>query len=285
MLYKTLPNWLTRMMGVFAVVALLAGCASSEDDAVAEAAYEEANDPLEGLNRYIFEVNLGLDKLLFRPLAEVYRAALPDIVQDVVRNFLNNLRTPVILFNDLMQGELDRAWTTTARFGINSTVGVLGLWDFATDWGFPRHDEDFGQTLAVWGVGDGPYLMLPLLGPSNARDALGRVVDYVIDPWSWFIPEDGIGALAGTDGVCDVCDTMRSGLDALDARARNIEAIDDLERNSLDFYATVRSLYRQRRQDQIRNGEPSANIPVPSISQTSEVPGLTAPNVPTISGQ
>lgn len=280
MLTRTFPNWLLRLMGVFAVVALLAGCASSEGDAVAEAAYEEANDPLEGWNRYIFEVNLGLDKLLFRPLAEIYRAALPDIVQDVVRNFLNNLRTPVILLNDLMQGEFDRAWTTTARFGINTTAGVLGLWDFATDWGYPRHDEDFGQTLATWGVGEGPYLMLPLLGPSNARDAVGRIVDYVIHPWNWFVPD---GFLTGSDGICDICDTMSTGLDAFDQRSRNIEAIDDLESNSLDFYATVRSLYRQRRQDQIRNGEPSANIPVPSISQTSEVPDLIPSAVPSIS--
>ena len=269
MLNKILPNWLLRFGGVIAVMALLGGCASLENDPVTEAAYEEANDPIEGLNRYIFEVNLGLDKLFFRPLAEIYRAALPSVVQDVVRNFLNNIRTPVVLANDLLQGEIDQAENTITRFGINTVIGLGGMFDFASDWGYKRHSEDFGQTLSVWGMEEGPYIVLPLLGPSNVRDTLGRVVDYFLDPWNWYIPDSRLGDWAGTGDLCDVCATSRSGTDALSMRANAIDALDDLERDALDFYAKVRSLYGQRREDQIRNGGKNQDITVPSFSQTS----------------
>jgi len=185
-----------------------------------------------------------------------------------VRSFLNNLRTPVVLANDLLQGDLGRAWNTVARFGINLTT--LGFYDLAEDFGFERHDEDFGQTLGVWGVGEGPYLMLPGFGPSNPRDGIGRVVDYFLDPLNWYLPGQEWAGINGWGDAGELADTTRKLVDAVDARSRQIESLDEIERNSLDFYATIRSLYRQRRADEIRNGEASAQGFVPSISQITD---------------
>ena len=168
-------------------LALLAGCATppASNDPEALEAYKEANDPLEPMNRYFFELNYAADELLFKPLAGWYYVALPNFAQDGVRNALRNVRSPVVLANDLFQGETDRAGVTVERFLVNSTMGVGGLFDIASRIGLDYHDEDFGQTLAVAGVGEGPYLMLPLLGPSNPRDAVGRAVDMLFDPLTY----------------------------------------------------------------------------------------------------
>ena len=153
------------------------------------AAYKETNDPLEPMNRYFFEVNYGLDQLLFKPVAAWYNLILPAPVEQGVHNFLTNLNSPVIFANDAMQGNGPRAGVTAKRFLINSTLGVAGIFDVAADWwGMKHHDEDFGQTLAVWGVGEGPYLVAPVLGPSNPRDLTGIGVDGVMDPWGWVLP-------------------------------------------------------------------------------------------------
>jgi phospholipid-binding lipoprotein MlaA len=227
---------------------LLAGCAAPPTgDPEAMAAYEEANDPLEPTNRYFFELNNLADEVLLKPLAGWYYIALPDFAQDGIRNAVNNVRTPVILANDLFQGELERAGTTFGRFLVNSTLGLGGLFDIAERMGLERHDEDFGQTLAVAGIGEGPYLVLPLLGPSNPRDAFGRVVDAFLDPLTYLTFFTNVGWV----------NTTRTGLDLVDFRARNLETIDQLKKGSLDYYATVRSLYRQRRADEISNGKPN----------------------------
>lgn len=221
------------------------------------AAYREANDPLEPFNRAMLDFNLALDKAVLKPVAFVYKEGLPDPIQTNIHNFLENLRGPVIFANDLMQGEWDRAGNTLLRFAMNSTIGLAGINDFATEAGIPKHDEDFGQTTAVWGVDSGPYLVLPIFGPSNPRDGVGMLVDSLIDPFTWTTPGE-----------------FRLGVTvtrAVDKRARNYDAIDDLEKNSLDLYAAIRSLYRQRRADEIRNGAPSAVKPVPGgISATPE---------------
>jgi phospholipid-binding lipoprotein MlaA len=238
------PAGLFTKGAAIATLLLLAACASPpENDPDALAAYEEANDPLEPANRYVFEVNYAADELLLKPFAGWYYAAIPNYGQDRIRNVLRNLNTPVILANDLFQGEMDRANTTVMRFLINSTVGVAGIWDVATDWGYPYHTEDFGQTLAVHGAGEGPYLMVPILGPSNPRDASGMVVDIFLDPMTYF-------------GSLTTLQYARAGLEGLDTRARNLTTLDEIRRGSVDYYATIRSLYRQYRNDEIRNGAP-----------------------------
>jgi phospholipid-binding lipoprotein MlaA len=237
----------TLMAAVAGVCLLAAGCATKPDptDEAAVQAYNEANDPLEPMNRYFFEVNQFLDEILLKPFAGWYHLAMPDPAEDGVRNFLRNLKSPVYLANDLFQGEWDRAGTTAARFVINSTIGIGGIIDVASMMDLKYHEEDFGQTLAVYGAGEGPYLHLPILGPSNPRDATGRLVDYALDPLTW------VGYIYDVSYI----NTARAGLDAIDTRARNLEAIDELKKGSVDFYATVRSLYRQRRNDLIKNGE------------------------------
>lgn len=235
------------MVAVAGACLLAAGCATKPDptDEAAVQAYNEANDPLEPMNRYFFEVNQFLDEILLKPFAGWYHLAMPDPAEDGVRNFLRNLKSPVYLANDLFQGEWDRAGTTAARFVINSTIGIGGIIDVASMMDLKYHEEDFGQTLAVYGAGEGPYLHLPILGPSNPRDATGRLVDYALDPLTW------VGYVYDVSYI----NTARAGLDAIDTRARNLEAIDELKKGSVDFYATVRSLYRQRRNDLIKNGE------------------------------
>jgi phospholipid-binding lipoprotein MlaA len=217
--------------------------------------YRQANDPAEPFNRSMFDFNMTLDKAVLKPVAGAYRDTVPEGARDSVSSFLDNLRTPVILANDLFQGEFGRAGTTLLRFVTNTTIGFGGLFDVAGDEGFAKHDEDFGQTLAVWGAGEGSYLMLPIFGPSNPRDAVGRVVDIFLDPIGWLAP---IYVTAS-----------RSASEAVDARAEHYDEINDLERNSLDFYAAVRSLYRQKRADEIRNGAPTAGpsmAPMPTGS-------------------
>lgn len=217
---------------------------------------ETPSDPLEDYNRFMFEVNRGVDVLFLRPLAGTYRAVTPEPVRQSVSNFFHNASTPLILANDVLQGEVNRAGTTLARFVINSTIGVLGLFDMADDLGFAKHSEDFGQTLAVWGVGDGPYLVLPIFGSSNPRDAVGRVVDYFSDPLYWWAD-----ARDSRDLYDDV---MRA--QALHTRAQVLPATDDLESNSVDYYATMRSLYQQRRSNEINNQVTADDTQVPGTA-------------------
>ena len=231
----------------------VSGCATPPpaEDKAALAAYHDANDPIEPLNRTVFEFNRGLDRFIIRPVAEVYRDVLPRPVRDGVRNFVNNLRSPVIFANDLLQGETERAGETFGRFVANTFIGVGGVFDvaggeYATD---PKetidyHNEDFGQTLAVWGAEEGPYLVLPLFGPSPLRDTAGMLGDVVLDPFTWLVANEHALGFSLT----------RFTARGIDTRSRNIETIDEIERSSIDFYAAVRSLYRQRRAAEIANG-------------------------------
>jgi phospholipid-binding lipoprotein MlaA len=221
------------VIGTAIVLASLAGCTVPQSHDVA--------DPLEPVNRAVFSFNLFVDRWLLEPVARAYRFVAPEPARRSVANFLHNLRSPVIFANDLLQGERDRAGVTLGRFMINSTLGVFGLFDPASALGHQPHDEDFGQTLAVYGVPDGPFLMLPLLGPSNARDTVGRVGDYFINPLnSCCITTDERLAIFGTTAVSE--------------REANIELIDDLRANSIDLYATLRAIYTQRRAAETRNG-------------------------------
>jgi phospholipid-binding lipoprotein MlaA len=213
-------------------------------------AQEQQDDPLEPLNRGIFQFNQVVDGLVLEPAARIYRMATPQFFRTGVRNFLANLSTPVVLANDLLQGKFDRAELTLGRFMMNTILGVGGLIDVGGKLGMPdRHYEDFGQTLAVYGVGPGPYLMLPLLGPSSGRDAVGRVVDLAFDP---------LTVLALTDVNIGVDPTevslARTGTEALSLREESLEQFDELRRSSIDLYAAVRTLYFQYRGNQIRDG-------------------------------
>lgn len=204
---------------------------------------QAVNDPFESVNRFSFDVSLAFDKGIVRPVAVVYRRIVPEPVRDSIRNFMNNLDSPLIFANDVLQGETDRAGTTLLRAGVNTTLGLGGLFDPAARMGYMRHYEDFGQTLAVYGVGEGPYIFVPLFGPANPRDILGWAVDLAFDPLTYARWDGKFYWQAG-----------KSAVDLVDLRARNIDTLDDLEKSSLDFYASVRSLYRQSRNNEIRNG-------------------------------
>lgn len=253
-----------RLIVFLAALTLVAGCASqpkpaadgwTENDGQEMAEIDTENDPFELLNRFTFAFNLMLDTMVFQPVAAAYNFFLPVEVRNSVRNTVRNLRSPLILVNDLLQGELARAETTLVRFLLNSTIGVLGLFDVAADMGYPYHDEDFGQTLGAHGMGEGFYLVLPILGPSNPRDGIGMLVDMYLDP------------MAYAAEAADVEDFLlaRTVAGGIDKRARNIDTIEDLKRDSIDFYARVRSLYRQSRVNEINNGEAPEDTPTPGL--------------------
>jgi phospholipid-binding lipoprotein MlaA len=232
---KALRTIVTAML----VGVLLTGCASTR----AVEGPQEINDPFEPFNRAMFNTTLAIDKVLLRPTAIVYRAVFPQPVRNGLRNFLNNLDSPVILTNDILQGEFGRARNTLVRTVVNTTVGIGGLFDVADKWGYPRHREDFGQTLATFGIGEGPYLFIPLFGPANPRDLFGYGTDLFFQPLTYV-----------QWGDQSYIPYVRSGVDLIDLRERNVETLDEIEQTSLDYYASVRSLYRQSRNNEINNG-------------------------------
>jgi phospholipid-binding lipoprotein MlaA len=236
--------WLGWLHGAAVALGLLAAPALAQD---------EQNDPLEPFNRGVFQFNRVVDGLVLEPAARIYRMVTPQFFRTGVTNFLANLSTPVVLANDLLQGEFQRAELTLGRFMMNTILGLGGVIDVGDKLGMPdRHYEDFGQTLAVRGVGSGPYLMLPLLGPSNGRDAVGRVVDLAFDPLT-------VMGVAGVGIVSEPTELglARTGAQAVSLREANIEQVEELERSSIDLYAAVRTFYYQYRDNQIRNGVPA----------------------------
>jgi len=261
-----IPKPFPTIVVAFFSLMFLVNCASAPtNDPEAKAEYEKLNDPIEVANRGIFGFNQILDKILIKPVTGIYRAVTPAPLRKAFHNFLQNLRTPVILANDILQGEGGRAKDTVARFFINSTWGLLGFMDPATDMGFEQHDEDFGQTLAVWGIGEGPYLMLPVFGPSNPRDLIGKVTDFFIDPINLWA--------ANTDNE-DIT-IIRTVVSGIDTRDLYWDALEDIDKNSIDPYASIRSLYRQRRIDAIRNGGEESGTPVSLLELDLE---LTTPD-------
>jgi phospholipid-binding lipoprotein MlaA len=267
-------RFLRRGVLVLAASLAMAACATApDDDPEAVAEFQKLNDPIEPTNRAIFEFNLGLDRFVLKPVTGAYRAVFPQPVRDGVHNFLQNLRAPVIFANDLLQGEPGRAVTTFGRFIVNSTLGVAGFGDPAESLGMAQHDEDFGQTLAVWGVGEGPYVMLPVFGPSNPRDVTGRIVDFFLDPINWW-------AFNSDSTAADWVPIARAVITGIDTRDQLWDVLEDLERTSIDYYAAIRSLYRQRRMDEIRNG---ASGPAPTLTGELDIKDfeiVTAPEQP-----
>lgn len=211
---------------------LLGGCATNGDP----------RDPLEPLNRGIYKFNDGADALLIKPAAEFYSLIVPEWIRTGVGNFFSNINDVIVALNNLLQGKLSDAGSDVARLAINTTVGVLGLFDFATGWGFEKHEEDFGQTLGYWGIGNGPYIVLPILGPSNLRDTAGWVGDY----YAWPI------TYVNDDGTRNILVGMR----VISGRAELLAASSILETAALDPYAFVRDAYLQRRRNLVYDGKP-----------------------------
>ena len=225
---------------------------------LAQASGEEAvNDPLESLNRGIFEFNEGLQDVLLRPIAKFYNANVNLTVRQGISNFLDNLSSPVIFANDLLQGEFERALTTFGRAIINTTIGIVGFADVASKFGLERHDEDFGQTLAVYGMGEGFYLVLPIFGPSSPRDAIGK---FVIDPYL-----DPLGLWLDNTDRQNIEYTL-AGAEGLGEYAGIVDELNQVKKTSVDYYAAVRSLYRQKRKTEINNGSILELPPIPDLS-------------------
>lgn len=235
-----------RILGAFVLALAASGCAGAPSaDSI------DQNDPYESFNRQMFSMNMSLDNNVALPVAKFYVHAVPEPARAGVHNFLSNLGEPQTFANDILQGEVKRAATTLGRFTINTTLGIGGLVDAATKIGLDGHTTDFGETLAIYGADEGPYLVLPVLGPSNPRDAAGDLVDVGLDPTTYITFRSSIYWMLG-----------RGTLSVIDIRAHNIDFIEQLERSSVDLYATERSLYRQHRNAEIHGGKPDLqNLP------------------------
>ena len=216
---------------------------------------DEIYDPLEPINRAIFSFNNVLDKIILEPAAKGYRK-LPSPVQSGISNFLSNLKMPIVVLNQILQGQGKNAIESSGRFVINSTVGVFGLVDVAEKMGLEEKDEDFGQTFATWGVGDGFYLILPIFGPSNLRDAAGTFMTYTLDPVNAYLVSEGEAWAV----------PIRMTASAVDYRSKIIDEVNALRINSVDYYAAVRSSYYQNRKAAIKNVDKSELTPAPIIS-------------------
>lgn len=230
------------------LLVLLGGCASGSVGPASTVASTDPTDPYEALNRDIFEVNLAIDDTVLRPVAMAYRDVLGPWPRTRIRRFLLNIEEPAVLVNNLLQGRLEDAGDIAVRFVLNSTLGGAGLFDVATDLaGTPYQQRDFGQTLYRWGVPDGPYLMVPILGPSNPRELAGTLANGLLNPISWVLPLPA--------------NLARGAVGGLDEREQNIENLDELRRGSLDFYARLRSVWRQYRDGQLGRSSAESNNP------------------------
>jgi phospholipid-binding lipoprotein MlaA len=241
--------------------------ASGSSVQLAQGAGDEAvNDPLEGFNRVVFDVNEFFYSMFLRGPTTMYVGIVAPPVRSAVSNVLHNLSTPVILANDILQWEWDRAGMTLERFFINSTLGIGGILDTAADMGIERHVEDFGQTLAVWGVPEPFYLVLPLFGPSSPRDAVGKLlVDGYFDPLGLYL------ANTEQDGAI----IARTGMTAVDEYSGVMDELDQIKKTSVDYYAAVRSMYYQKRNAEIRNGAEQDLPPIPDLGyELSPEPGV-----------
>lgn len=236
------PARVMNLMLVMGMCAALSACANTPTGD------GEVYDPLENVNRTTLKINEAVDKVVLEPVARGYRAATPTAFRLALRNFLHNLKSPVIIGNQLLQGDMEGTANSTLRMVVNTLAGFGGILDLASDGGVPYEQEDFGQTLAVWGVDDGPYLVLPLLGPSTLRDASGTLVDSYADPIRLY--------LFNTNQ--EEWHYARIAASVIDQREELLDVIDDLRRNSFDYYAALRSTYIQRRKALINDQDPDA---------------------------
>ena len=216
---------------------------------------EAVNDCFEGLNRATFSLNQGLDKVIFKPVAQGYRK-LPSPVRTGTSNVLVNLSSLITIPNNILQGQFKTAGINTGRFVVNTTIGILGLFDVAEKMDFPEYEkEDYGQTFGVWGMGAGCYVVLPVLGPSTIRDTFGSFANVMGgDPYY-------NASTHGNNEYLSKSLYMKTKIvSGVDFRAKNLDSIDNLQKNSLDFYASVKSLYLQDRQQKITNSNPTIEI-------------------------
>ena len=255
------------------VAAVVAGCAMPPSDAAERIAFEQNHDPLEPLNRQTLDLNLFIDRILLKPATQVYIAIVPEEGRDAVKRALDNMKEPVVVINNVLQGEIKRAGVSVGRFTVNTTLGLAGLLDIAAKMGLEKESGDFGQTMFVWGLPEGPYLILPLLGPSSPRDLIGMGADAYIDPFSF---------LATAKSV-DQIQIARFVVDGIDQRARVMDVLDDLEKNSLDFYAQLRSLSQQKRAAELRHGaapEPGSDFYQDPSKTPAAKPSAALPQQP-----
>ncbi len=248
MRYRCLP---VILLGALVWTLALSGCAAPGAKE-ASAGSEGFNDPVEDTNRAIFNFNQKVDHAVLIPAAKAYRTVVPPPMRQSLHDFFQNLNTPVIFANDVLQAQPGLAANSFGRLAINTTIGVGGMFDVASRIGIPYHSNDLGITMATWGVGSGPYLIIPVLGPSNVRDLAGQIGDSFADPGDYFAGQYHRMWAA----------VARAVVSGVDERSRNIESLADIERTSLDYYATIRSLYGQRRAAQIRHEQ--SNLPNPS---------------------
>ncbi|MFM2388819.1 MAG: hypothetical protein RLZZ437_374 [Pseudomonadota bacterium] len=217
--------------GMLAIcVILLAGCAAGT------VPQGDFNDPNEGANRAVHAFNKGVDTVVLRPVSRVYGAVVPAPVRTGVNNFAENLEGPGDVVNNILQGRIDKAGENTLRFAVNTTMGIGGLFDAATWLGLPEGDTDFGETLHIWGAGEGAYVELPVRGPSTTRDATGQVVDLFLNPFSYVLKPAHAEVATGAEALSIIGDRYRFG-----------ETVDSVLYDSADSYAQARLLYLQNR--------------------------------------
>jgi phospholipid-binding lipoprotein MlaA len=230
--HSSLARFRALLVAGLVSITLLGGCATTGNP----------KDPLEPINRGVYQFNDTVDHLLLRPAAEVYRGVLPQVVRIGISNFFSNINDVLVALNNLLQGKIGQSASDVSRVVINTTVGILGFFDPATDMGFEKHNEDFGQTLGRWGFGDGPYIVLPFFGPSNLRDATGRIVDYRFDLVTYVDPSRDRNQIWA--------------LRAVNQRAELLGATSILETAALDPYEFLRDAYLQRRRNLVYDGNP-----------------------------
>ncbi len=249
----------------YGILVALAFCVGLGGCATTPGGGASPEDPLESANRAVFDANTAFDDALFKPVAQAYRDLVPQFVRDRIRSAIDNLAEPRIFVNDVLQGRINAAGFAFARFFVNTTAGLAGLFDVASANGLPKQSGDFGQTLYAWGMDDGPYLVLLFFGPSNVRDALGLAVDLFTTP----------PALVVTGHAGTVAGFAVGTADGIDLRARNIESLDEIKASALDYYANLRSIVQQRRAAQLREGRGLEEQP-PELIDPGEAPGAPA---------
>jgi phospholipid-binding lipoprotein MlaA len=230
-------NTLRRLLLTIATVALLVGCAPTNE------LLRDDPDPFESYNRAMFAFNDAADKAVFKPVAQAYQTVLPDPVITSVTNFFSNLNDVVVLINDLLQFKLHQAAMDSSRIVFNTTFGVLGLFDVASRMELPKHNEDFGQTLGFWGFGEGYYIVLPLLGPSTVRDTFGLVGNFYTNPVTWATDSDAV-------------EWSLWGLDLINRRAGLLRIERALAEAQIDPYSFQRGAYLQQRRNLVYDGNP-----------------------------